>query len=65
MDYDNMLTRRQYLMTAALDRIASVKGAASIEDALIVSEAIASTAIEHPEWDMDEEHTWAEWVAQS
>lgn len=24
-------------------------------------EAVATTALEHPEWDMDERHTWAEW----
>lgn len=28
---------------------------------LLISEAVASTAMEHPEWDMDEERTWDEW----
>lgn len=27
-------------------------------------EAVASTALAHPEWDMDEEMTWAEWQAR-
>lgn len=25
-------------------------------------EAVASTAIAHPEWPMDEKRTWAEWA---
>lgn len=28
---------------------------------LLAAEAVASTAMEHPEWDMDETMTWAEW----
>jgi hypothetical protein len=24
-------------------------------------EAVSSTALEHPDWDMDETFTWAEW----
>lgn len=27
----------------------------------LAAEAVASTAIEHPEWDMEEERTWDEW----
>lgn len=27
-------------------------------------EAVASVAIEHPEWDMDEEMTWGQWETQ-
>lgn len=27
-------------------------------------EAVASTALDHPEWDMGEEMTWAEWTAE-
>lgn len=26
-------------------------------------EAVSTTALEHPEWDMDEQMTWAEWEA--
>lgn len=26
-------------------------------------EAVSSTALEHPEWDMDEEMTWEQWEA--
>lgn len=26
-------------------------------------EAVASTALEHPEWDMEERKTWEEWEA--
>lgn len=31
-------------------------------DVFMAIEAVASTAIEHPEWDMDERRTWDEWV---
>lgn len=24
-------------------------------------EAVSTTALEHPDWDMDEEMTWSEW----
>lgn len=27
-------------------------------------EAVSSTAMEHPDWDMDQEMTWAEWQEQ-
>lgn len=50
------LTLRQYLLTAAL----SVPGTS----VLMAAEAVASAAIEHPEWDMNEVRTveeWAEW----
>jgi hypothetical protein len=29
----------------------------------IAEEAVASTALEHPEWDMNEEKTWSQWNA--
>lgn len=49
---DGLFTRRQYLtLRLCMD-------GANIWEAI---EAIASTAIEHPEWDMDEEKTWHEW----
>lgn len=28
----------------------------------VASEAVASVAIEHPEWDMEEKRTWQEWM---
>lgn len=46
------LTRRQYLTAVA------ILGGAQY---LLAIEAVASTAIEHPEWDMDEQRTWGEW----
>lgn len=49
------MTRRAYLiMKATLDT------GCTIFEAL---EAVSTTAIEHPEWDMNEERTWAEWDA--
>ena len=29
----------------------------------VAADAVASTAIEHPEWDLDEKRTWDEWEA--
>lgn len=48
------MTRRHYLMTKAVMDGASI---------WLATEAVASTAIEHPEWDMDERRTWDEWEA--
>jgi hypothetical protein len=47
-----LLTRREYLTYQA------VMGGAPL---LLAVEAVATTAIEHPEWDMAETRTWAEW----
>lgn len=30
-------------------------------DMFMAAEAVASTAIEHPEWNLDQRKTWAEW----
>ena len=31
-------------------------------DHILAMEAVASTAIEHPEWDLDQKRTWQEWA---
>jgi hypothetical protein len=31
---------------------------------LMAKEAVASTALAHPEWDLDERKTWEEWNQQ-
>lgn len=49
-------TRRQYLTYECVMRGTPM---------LMAIEAVATTAIEHPEWNMDEEMTWAEWQATS
>ena len=51
------ITRRQYLIIKAMETMEV--------DAPwpIAVEAVASVAIEHPEWDMDETKTWEEWEA--
>lgn len=51
-DTEEKVTRRLYLLTKAMETGASN---------LVVMEAVASTAIEHPEWDMEELRTWEEW----
>lgn len=49
-------TRRDYLIYSAV-----MEGT----HALTAIEAVSSTALEHPEWDMDERMTWEEWERQS
>lgn len=46
------MTRRAYLMFKAME-----DGAGPF----VAAEAVSSTALEHPEWDMDEERSWDEW----
>lgn len=46
------ITRRRYLTIKALMSGAGV---------FLATEAVASTALEHPEWDMEQEQTWEEW----
>jgi hypothetical protein len=53
-----LLTRRRYLLMKAC---MSVPPREATAFAFIAAEAVATTAMEHPEWDMDEERTWAEW----
>lgn len=53
MKSNDVLTRRQYLLYNAVMRGAPI---------LAAVEAVSSTAIEHPEWDMDEKKTWLEWT---
>ena len=49
------IARRQYLVMRAIDQ------GAGIFEAM---EAVASTALAHPEWDMDEKLPWPEWEKQ-
>jgi hypothetical protein len=49
------MTRRRYLTIKAMEAGASWP---------LAVEAVASTAIEHPEWDMDETKTYEEWETQ-
>lgn len=45
------ITRRQYLTMRAIEDGAGIFGAV---------EAVSTTALAHPEWDMDESKTWPE-----
>ena len=47
------LSRRAYLVIRAMEAGAPM--------ALAV-EAVASTALEHPDWDMDERRAWWDWA---
>lgn len=53
---DVTLTFRAYLMCRAMELTSCTP--------LLAAEAVASTAIEHPEWNMDERRTWAEWEVE-
>lgn len=50
---EDVMTRREYLTYKTL-----MLGV----PAFMAVEAVSSTAIEHPEWDMDEKKTWLEWT---
>jgi hypothetical protein len=52
IDRSTRMTRRRYLVFEAFQYGASWWSA---------MEAVATTAVEHPEWDLDEERTWREW----
>lgn len=49
------ITRRFYMVAQSVMRGSGV---------VLAIEAVSSTAIEHPEWDMDETKTWDEWKAE-
>jgi hypothetical protein len=51
---ERVFTRRNYLVYRSV-----MQGTHT----LAAMEAVSSTALAHPEWDMDEEMTWAEWEA--
>lgn len=58
MVIDGQISRRDYLVWRV------VLGSPETP-ILLAYEAVSSTAIEHPEWDMEETHTWEEWESQS
>lgn len=47
------LSRRAYLAIRAMEAGATMP---------LAIEAVASLALEHPEWDMDERRTWWDWA---
>jgi hypothetical protein len=51
-DTEGLFSRRQWLTRQA------ILGGAPV---FLAIEAVASVAIEHPDWNMDEEKTWADW----
>ena len=57
-DADALMTRRAYYVFKILLRSMDDEQPTTI---FMAQEAVASTAIEHPEWDMEELRTWAEW----
>jgi len=53
---DKLITRRQWLTRQAI-----VNGSNGTTSAVEAVEAVSSAAGAHPEWDMEEKKTWAEW----
>jgi hypothetical protein len=47
------ITRQRYLLIKVM--------VDSECDAFTAMEAVSSTALAHPEWDLDEKKTWKEW----
>lgn len=47
------VTRRQFLIFRSVER-----GAAPF----LAEEAVANTALAHPEWDMNEKRSWDDWL---
>jgi hypothetical protein len=63
-DPNELMTRREYMFNEALLAMADEgRPSASMLDLMVMKEAIATTALEHPEWNMDEAKTLAEWRA--
>jgi hypothetical protein len=50
---ESRITRRGYLILRAMQEAGCGYP--------LASEAVASVAIEHPEWDMEQKKTWSEW----
>ncbi len=50
------ISRRSYLVIQAC-----LKTGANIFEA---NEAVASTALEHPDWDLDERKPWRDWARE-
>jgi hypothetical protein len=64
-DPDEKISRRQFMAEKMTDHLLATQGSLHSLDVFMVREAISSTAIEHPEWDMDGElHTRAQWPEQ-
>jgi hypothetical protein len=55
------ITRRRYLIIKVLETM-EIDVPWPIVVGVVV-EAVASIAIDHPEWDLDEMKTWKEWEA--
>lgn len=58
-----LLTRRAYLLIRALE--AGAAGGNDYVTLTLAREAVASTALAHPDWDMSEVRTLAEWEREA
>jgi hypothetical protein len=59
-DESKILSRRQYLMIRTYMTLDENLDHGPVNH-FMVMEAVSSTALAHPEWDMEEKHTWNEW----
>jgi hypothetical protein len=61
-DREGMFSRSEYLLIKTLAM--SDGDGSGLTDVFMAMEAVHSTALANPEWDMDETKTMAEWEAQ-
>lgn len=54
MPRERGITMRTFLVIQTMNRDASVSWH-------LAAEAVSSTAIEHPEWDLNERRSWDQW----
>jgi hypothetical protein len=62
-DRDGMFSRHEYLLIKTL--VMNDGDGSGLTGVFMAMEAVSSTALAHPEWDMDERKTFADWEAQS
>lgn len=58
---DNKLSLRQYLLYKTLEGMGQGRGGVTMSDYMIAAESVSSTALAHPDWDMDARQEWAQW----
>jgi hypothetical protein len=59
------ITRRDYLIVRALEMSGDGLDRGDLTNVFLAREAVDSTALAHPEWDMDERKTFEEWYQQA
>ena len=60
---DHKISLRQYLLFRALESMMDEDSgkAVGMAEYMVAVEAVSSTALAHPDWDMDARQEWAHW----